>query len=134
MTRDTQQTQTTSETSSKEHERAQTQGKRRRRDDGCSHPARQAGLAHTDAANEQTYDFERLERAVAFLLEEHERLSGERAELLEELVDREQRIGQLESRLEAERKRRLTAVEGVDKVLARLEQLQTSVVAAAESA
>lgn len=80
------------------------------------------------------YGFERLERSVNFLVEEHERLTGERAALLEELVEREQRIIALESQLQSERTRRLTAVEGVDKILGRLEQLQASVTNAAESA
>jgi chromosome segregation ATPase len=73
------------------------------------------------------YDFKRLERAVDFLIGEHERLSSEKAELLEELVEREQRLTSLQSRLDTEKAQRLTAVESVDKILGRLEQLQTSV-------
>jgi len=80
------------------------------------------------------YDFDRLEQSVEFLIKEHERLSGEREALLAELVDREHRIATLESRLDAEQTKRSTAVEGVDKILARLEQLQTSVMAAAKAA
>lgn len=76
------------------------------------------------------YDFERLERAVTFLLQEHERLSSEKSELLEELVGREQRLTALESQLSMERDRRTTATEGVDKILGRLEQLQSSVTSA----
>lgn len=75
----------------------------------------------------ERYDFERLKRAVAFLLAEHERLSSEKAELLEELVERERRLTALESQLETERERRTIAVEGVDKILGRLEQLKDSV-------
>ena len=71
------------------------------------------------------YDFKRLERAVDFLI--GERLSSEKAELLEELVEREQRLTSLQSRLDTEKAQRLTAVESVDKILGRLEQLQTSV-------
>jgi len=92
----------------------------------------QTGLQ--EGARSERYDFDRLERSVEFLIEEHERLSGEREALLEELVDREQRIAALESGLERERILRLTAVEGVDKILARLEQLQSSVSAAVEPA
>ena len=47
--------------------------------------------------------------------------------LLEELVEREQRLTSLQSRLDAEKAQRLSAVESVDKILGRLEQLQTSV-------
>jgi len=79
------------------------------------------------------YDFDRLEQSVEFLIKEHERLSGEREALLSELLDREHRISILESRLDSEQSKRATAVEGVDKILARLEQLQTSVTASAEA-
>jgi len=80
------------------------------------------------------YDFDRLEQSVEFLIKEHERLSGEREELLAELVDREHRISTLEGRLDLEQSKRAVAVEGVDKILARLEQLQTSVSATAKDA
>ena len=80
------------------------------------------------------YDFDRLEQSVEFLIKEHERLSGEREELLAELVDREHRISTLEGRLVLEQSKRAVAVESVDKILARLEQLQTSVSTAAKDA
>lgn len=79
------------------------------------------------------YDFDRLERSVEFLIEEHERLSGEREALLSELMDREHRIAALESQLEDERSKRATAIEGVDKILGKLDQLQGSVAASAEA-
>lgn len=78
------------------------------------------------------YDFERLEGSVEFLIREHQRLSAEREALLGELLDREHRIASLESRLESERATRATAVEGVNKILSRLEQLQSSIRTAAE--
>jgi hypothetical protein len=80
------------------------------------------------------YDFDRLEQSVEFLINEHERLSGEREALLGELLDREHRSSTLERRLDAEQSKRRVAVEGVDKILARLEQLQASVTAAAKAA
>jgi len=80
------------------------------------------------------YDFDRLEQSVDFLIKEHERLSGEREELLAELLDRELRISTLEGRLDLEQSKRAVAVESVDKILARLAQLQTSVSAAAKDA
>ncbi|HIF95307.1 MAG: hypothetical protein ABGX04_00475 [Myxococcales bacterium] len=73
------------------------------------------------------YDFDRLERSVEFLIQEHERLTGEREELVSELVDREHRIAKLESQLATEQRKRVTAAEGVDKILNRLEQLRTVV-------
>ena len=85
------------------------------------------GVSQTGGA----YDFERLERAIDFLIGEHERLSSEKAELLEELVEREQRLTLIQSHLDREKAQRLSAVESVDKILGRLEQLQTSVTNAA---
>ena len=90
-------------------------------------------LSRQSASGSETFDFERLERAVAFLMEEHERLSSEKAGLLDELVERETRITSLETKIEHERSLRRTAVEGVDKILSRLEQLQASATAAAGS-
>ena len=78
------------------------------------------------------YDFERLESSVEFLIREHQRLSAEREALLGELLDREHRIATLESRLETERATRAAAAESVNKILSRLEQLQSSVRSAAE--
>jgi len=90
-------------------------------------------LSRQSASEFEAFDFERLERAVAFLMEEHERLSSEKAELLDELVERETRITSLEAKLEDELSLRRAAVEGVDKILSRLEQLQASATAAAGS-
>ncbi len=73
------------------------------------------------------YDFERLERSVEYLLKDHERLSTEREALLAELIDREHRIAVLESKLVAEDQRRATAVESVDRILARLEALEVGI-------
>ena len=87
-----------------------------------------------DTSRVDQYDFDRLEQSVEFLIKEHERLSGEREALLADLVDREHRISMLEARRDAEQSKRAVAVEGVDKILARLEQLQTRVTAAAKAA
>ena len=85
----------------------------------------QAGVR--EGTQSDRYDFDRLERSVDFLIDEHQRLTAEREALLEELVEREHRIAALEAKLEGERMRRLTAVEGMDKILGRLDQLQASV-------
>jgi len=95
---------------------------------------RSAGTAPGSSSNGVgRYDFERLERAVTFLLQEHERLSSEKSELLEELVGREQRLTALESQLSMEQDRRTKATEGVDKILGRLEQLQSSATSAMDA-
>jgi len=75
------------------------------------------------------YDFDRLERSVEFLMREHERLTAEHEALLGELRDREHRISMLETRLDAERTTRASALESVNKILSRFEQLQASVAA-----
>ena len=80
------------------------------------------------------FDFDRLERSVEILLEEHASMSAEREALLAELVDREHRIGILEARLEAESKRRASAVDGVDRILARLEELESDLEGASTEA
>ena len=88
--------------------------------------------ANEASVSDDGYGFERLERAIEFLLEEHERLSAEKHELLGELADREQRITELEARLTRERERREVVTEGVDKIIGRLDQLRSSVGLAAE--
>ena len=93
---------------------------------GVSNPS----AASTSSA--ERYDFDRLEQCVDFLIEEHERLSSEREALLSELLEREHRIAALEAELEREQGRRATAVEGVDKIIGRLDQLRSSVAAAVE--
>jgi len=73
------------------------------------------------------YDFDRLERSVDFLIDEHRRLSAEREALLGELLEREHRIAMHESKLEAERSTRISSIERVDKILSRLDQLRAGV-------
>jgi chromosome segregation ATPase len=85
-----------------------------------------------NASRVDQYDFDRLEQSVEFLLKEHERLSAEREALLSELVDREQKIATLENALSSGQERRAAAIESVDALLARLEQLQATVTNAAE--
>ena len=76
------------------------------------------------------YDFERLEAAVDFLITEHERLTSEKRELLEELVERESRLASLESRLAQGEQKRRSALAGVDNVLDRLDQLRSTTLGA----
>jgi chromosome segregation ATPase len=90
---------------------------------------------------DRSYDFQRLQRAIEYLIEEHQRLARERDRveqereaLRDELVEREQRLASLQAELEAERGRRRTALEGVEKLIGRLDQLQASVATAVESA
>lgn len=70
------------------------------------------------------FDFERLEQSVDSLLRDHARLQAEREALMAELADREHRISGLERALAGERHRRLSALEAVDRIHARVEALQ----------
>ena len=81
-----------------------------------------------------SYDFKRLERSVEHLLRDHERLAAEREELLEELVERERRIAALESNLAAEGERRVSAVDQLDRILKRLDELEADVAEVGTSA
>ena len=85
-------------------------------------------------ARAERFDFERLEHSIETLLRDHERLTAEREALMAELVDREHRIATVESQLRDERRRRVSALEGVDRILARVESLQASVLAAEQCA
>lgn len=85
-------------------------------------------------SGDQDYDFDRLERSLDFLLGEHRRLSAEREELLGELREREVRIAALESKLQAERALRTTAVSSVDGILLEIERLRAMACPAAEGA
>ena len=73
------------------------------------------------------FDFERLEASVESLLHDHERLSTEQQGLLAELADREHRIAGLQRQLDRERALRLSALEGVERLIARVESMQARV-------
>ena len=92
-----------------------------------------ASRGDAESSRGDRYDFDRLERSVEFLIQEHQRLTQERQALLAELADREHRISSLESRLDSERGRRVRAVEGLDRILARLEELEAGVAAVSET-
>ncbi|MFK7894342.1 MAG: hypothetical protein AB8G23_00805 [Myxococcota bacterium] len=109
-----------SETSQEPHRSEREKRREKRRENGRDAERYEPGQG-------DRYDFERLERSVEYLLDEHARLGAEREALLAELADREHRVAQLEADVVSERQRRAAAVEGVDKILTRLEQLQASV-------
>lgn len=80
----------------------------------------------SDRASSRTapYDFQRLERCVEELLEDHARVNAEREALLDELVEREQRIAALEARLASAGDQRSSAVDSVDRILKRVDQIE----------
>lgn len=86
-----------------------------------------------ESLQDTRYGFDRLEQSVEFLLKEHERANIEREALLAELADREHRIQSLESKLATEGDRRTSAVESVDRILARLETIEAAAASASET-
>lgn len=86
--------------------------------------------SHAGASQESPYDFERLERSIDLLLEDHQRLKAEHEALIFELVERQQKMAALESELAEERALRANAVEVVDRVLNRVDQIEQTVFSA----
>ncbi len=78
------------------------------------------------------FDFDRLERVVADLIDERHRMSAENDLLREELVRREQKITELDSQLTQQEQRRTDALKRVDDLLAQVEGFATLATQAAE--
>ncbi|MDP6978270.1 MAG: hypothetical protein QF570_06655 [Myxococcota bacterium] len=78
------------------------------------------------------FDFDRLERVVAELIEERHRLGAENDLLRKELVQREQKIAELDSRLTQQEQRRTDALKRLDDLLAQVEGFATLATQAAE--
>lgn len=78
----------------------------------------------SESSSNSRFDFERLERSIEQLLDDHERLGAEHEALIFELVERQHKIAALESELQLERSRRSKAVDVVDRVLTRVETLE----------
>ena len=72
-------------------------------------------------AGRESQDFARLERAVRALVAQHAALSGENAELREELGRAGDRIRRQDQRILAENQRRQDALKRLDELLARIE-------------
>jgi chromosome segregation ATPase len=69
------------------------------------------------------YDFERLERAVASLAEQHEQAKRENARLRNEAELREARVGELEAKLKAAEDRRQAVLGRIDALMSELDRL-----------
>jgi chromosome segregation ATPase len=69
------------------------------------------------------YDFERLERALAQLVEQQAQLLVENDTLREQVEDRELRIHRLESELDESNSRRHKAMERLDALITELDRL-----------
>ena len=70
-----------------------------------------------------TYDFARLERAVASLAKSHRRLEQERAALRRELEDKNRRLRALDVQLIEANQRRQDVIKRVDELIAQIDQL-----------
>nr|ADI22022.1 hypothetical protein [uncultured myxobacterium HF0200_01L06] len=75
--------------------------------------------------------FLRLERAVAKLVEEHERLLLDQTKLRNELAERDQRVAQFEKELLEAGQRRVDAAKRIDALIARLDEIESEVMAEA---
>jgi chromosome segregation ATPase len=69
------------------------------------------------------YDFERLERVVALLVEQQAELLDENGALREQVEDRERNVHRLESELDASNSRRRKAMERLDALIGELDRL-----------
>jgi hypothetical protein len=73
----------------------------------------------------EAYGFDRLERAVAALVEQHERMLKENGELRRELAERSGRVRVLEEQVLEANQRRKDVVKRVDELIAQIDQLDT---------
>jgi chromosome segregation ATPase len=69
------------------------------------------------------YDFERLERGVADLLDRYERLRSENANLRRKASEKDQRIRHLEGQLIEANQRRQDVGKRIDELIAQIDQL-----------
>lgn len=75
------------------------------------------------SARPSSYDYPRLQRAVEALLEAHEQLRAENAELRATVAAGGKQVGDLDSTLRDERRRREAAIARIDALVTRLDQL-----------
>ena len=75
----------------------------------------------------EVYGFDRLERAVAALVEQHERMQEDNGELRRELDEKVERLRALEEQLLEANQRRKDVAKRVDDLIAQLDQLDTQI-------
>jgi len=75
------------------------------------------------SARRAPYDYPRLQRAVEALLEAHEQLRTENAELRAAAEAGSKKLGDLDAALRDERRRREAAIARIDALVARLDEL-----------
>ena len=81
-------------------------------------------ISPVDSADADTvYDFDRLERAVAALIAQHEQMQKESSDLRRALAGRDQRIEALEGQLLDANQRRQDTGKRIDELIAQLDQL-----------
>jgi predicted nuclease with TOPRIM domain len=85
------------------------------------------------SAQDSRYDYPRLQRAIEALLDAHERLRRENAELRAVAARSEERIGDLEAALRDQQKRRADAIARIDALVAQLDDLDGRLERAEES-
>jgi hypothetical protein len=100
----------------------------------AAHSANSAGASDQPGLVDATvYDFERLERAIAALADEHERTKLENLALRRATTLREARIAELEGKLRMADERRLSVLDQIDAMMTGLDALPVHEAAAASS-
>jgi septal ring factor EnvC (AmiA/AmiB activator) len=91
-----------------------------------------AGDPPIPQGTENATDFERLERAVAALVEQHRGLRAENARLRREIEDLERRLGALDEQVIEMNQRRQDVGKRIDDVLSQLDHLDAHFAASRE--
>jgi len=81
---------------------------------------------------DESYDFDRLERAVHALADRCRKLRDENARLAREVADREQRVGDLESQLRQANQLRRDVTKRIDDLIGQIDHLEHQFTARAE--
>lgn len=84
-----------------------------------------AQSAQRQEAFAPAYDYNRLERVVAELLNEHRKLRSENEELRQELVERDEQLVGLDQRVSQQEQRRTDALKRVGDLIAQVEGFAT---------
>jgi hypothetical protein len=85
-----------------------------------------AEKSRPDRSSSDSYDFERLEQAVAELAAAYQKQRAENSTLRRELEQRGQRIRALDSKLLEANQKRLDVIKRIDELIAQIEQYEAS--------
>src|SRR5262245_30421501 len=112
--------------SSSERSRPERSRSERFRSEKSRPESARSDKSRTDRSSSDSYDFERLEQAVAQLAAAHRQQRVENANLRRELEQRGQRIRALDTKLLEANQKRLDVVKRIDELIAQIEQYEAS--------